>query len=75
MNAIELSFSEEILEGIPAKLPAERAYDNSYNHAPKRKSILSAEETKLALKNALRYFDKKHHPRFLDLNITCLNIE
>jgi urocanate hydratase len=61
MNARELSFSEEILEGIPAKLPAKRVYDNSYNHAPKRKSILSAEETKLALKNALRYFDKKHH--------------
>ena len=61
MNAKELSFSEEILEGIPAKLPAKRVYDNSYNHAPKRKSILSAEETKLALKNALRYFDKKHH--------------
>ena len=66
MNAIELSFSEEILEGIPAKLPAERAYDNSYNHAPKRKSILSAEETKLALKNALRYFDKKHHPVLIE---------
>ena len=61
MNAIELTFKEEILEGIPASLPPKRAYDSSYNHAPKRKSILSAEETKLALKNALRYFDKKHH--------------
>ena len=61
MNAIELTFKEEILEGIPEKLPPKRAYDSSYNHAPKRKSILSAEEIKLALKNALRYFDKKHH--------------
>ncbi|MDC1265715.1 urocanate hydratase [Flavobacteriaceae bacterium] len=61
MNATELTFKDEILEGIPASLPPKRAYDNSYNHAPKRKSILSAEETKLALKNALRYFDKKHH--------------
>jgi urocanate hydratase len=61
MNAIELTFKEEILEGIPAILPKKMAYDPSYNHAPKRKSILSAEETKLALKNALRYFDKKHH--------------
>ena len=61
MNAIELTFKEEILEGIPDVLPPKRAYDSSYNHAPKRKSILSVEETKLALKNALRYFDKKHH--------------
>ena len=61
MNAIELTFKEEILEGIPEVLPPKRAYDSSYNHAPKRKSILSVEETKLALKNALRYFDKKHH--------------
>jgi len=59
MNAIELTFKEEILEGIPEVLPPKRAYDSSYNHAPKRKSILSVEETKLALKNALRYFDKK----------------
>ena len=61
MNAIELSFCDEILEGIPENLPPKRAYDSSYNHAPKRKSVLNAEETKLALKNALRYFDKKHH--------------
>ena len=60
MNALEFSFSEEILDGIPAKMPAKRAYDDSYNHAPKRKSILNTEETKLALKNALNYFDKKH---------------
>ncbi|MBP8879222.1 MAG: urocanate hydratase, partial [Flavobacteriales bacterium] len=31
------------------------------SHAPKRKDILSAEEKKLALRNALRYFPKKHH--------------
>ena len=49
MNAIELTFKDEISEGIPANLPPKRAYDNSYNHAPKRKSILSAEETKLFL--------------------------
>jgi urocanate hydratase len=61
MNALKRTFQEEIIEGIPAKLPPKRAYDSSYNHAPKRKSILSADETKLALKNALRYFDKEHH--------------
>ena len=56
-----LSFKEEIIEGIPNELPSKRAYDNSVSHAPKRKDILTEEEKKLALKNALRYFDKKHH--------------
>ena len=61
MNAIDITFEEEILEGIPKYLPEIQAYDDTYNHAPKRKSILSKEETKLALRNALRYFEKKHH--------------
>ena len=65
MNTIELTFKDEILEGIPATLPPIRPYDDSYNHAPKRKSILGAEDVKLALKNALRYFDKKHHPTLI----------
>jgi urocanate hydratase len=54
-------FKSQILQGIPDELPAEKAYDHSLNHAPKRKDILNAEEKKLALRNALRYFDKKHH--------------
>ena len=61
MSTTEPTFESEIREGIPATLPPKRMYDRNYNHAPKRKSILSSEETKLALKNALRYFDKKHH--------------
>lgn len=59
MNAKE--FKKIILQGIPAKLPVPKPFDNSINHAPKRKDILTVEEKKLALKNALRYFDKKHH--------------
>lgn len=55
------SFQEEIAEGIPAYLPEHIAYDNNVNHAPKRKDILNHEEKKLALKNALRYFDKRFH--------------
>ncbi len=55
------TFQEQIKEGIPHTLPKKRAYDQTVNHAPRRKSILSAEEEKLALKNALRYFDKEHH--------------
>jgi len=56
-----LTFSEQILQGIPGELPEIKEYDLSINHAPKRKAILTAEEKKLALKNALRYFHPKHH--------------
>ena len=55
------AFQASIREGIPATLPPARPLDPSVPHAPKRKDILSAEEKKLALKNALRYFDRKHH--------------
>ena len=55
------TFKNKIFEGIPAVLPQPKTYDTSINHAPKRKAILSTEEKKLALRNALRYFDKKHH--------------
>lgn len=56
-------FQESILEGIPSELPEAPAYDPDTNHAPKRKDILSEKEKELALRNALRYFDKKHHAR------------
>ncbi|SHH02829.1 urocanate hydratase [Winogradskyella jejuensis] len=61
MQATQMSFAEQILEGIPSELPQPKPYDPSINHAPIRKDILSKEEKKLALQNALRYFDKKHH--------------
>ena len=55
------SFKENILAGIPNKIPQKKEYDPNINHAPKRKNILSEDEKKLALKNALRYFPKEHH--------------
>lgn len=58
-----MTFQEQIKQGIPATLPPKKEYDLSINHAPKRKDILSADEKKLALRNALRYFDEKHHPQ------------
>ncbi|WP_271405804.1 urocanate hydratase [Tenacibaculum soleae] len=65
-----LSFKKQIKQGIPNELPEMPVYDSSINRAPKRKEILTAEEKKLALRNALRYFDKKHHevllPEFAD---------
>tara|TARA_B110000902_G_scaffold223125_1_gene259750 strand:+ start:1328 stop:3316 length:1989 start_codon:yes stop_codon:yes gene_type:complete len=60
-----MTFKEQIQQGIPAVLPNKIRYDLEMNHAPKRKDILSADEKKLALRNALRYFDKKHHAELL----------
>lgn len=54
-------FRLDIAGGIPDVLPAPKPYDASINHAPKRKDILTREEKELALRNALRYFPKKHH--------------
>lgn len=57
----KLSFAEQILQGIPDQLPTPKPYDPTINHAPKRKEILTASEKKLAIRNALRYFDARHH--------------
>ncbi|NNL09545.1 MAG: urocanate hydratase [Croceitalea sp.] len=54
-------FKNQIQQGIPNQLPQKRVYPKGGNPAPKRKEILSLEEKKLALKNALRYFPKKWH--------------
>lgn len=56
-----LSFAQEIQEGIPTNIPTEKSWDSNVNHAPKRKNILSKEEKKLAIANALRYFPKEQH--------------
>ena len=48
-------------EGIPAQIPDAQPYDTTVNHAPKRKDILTKEQKRLALKNALRYFPKEQH--------------
>jgi urocanate hydratase len=54
-------FQDQIRQGIPASLPPKKERNPDVSHAPKRKDILSAEEKKLALKNALRYFPKEWH--------------
>ncbi len=56
-----MNFKEHILEGIPNILPSKKEYNLEANHAPKRKEILSLEEKKLAIRNALRYFPKAWH--------------
>ena len=60
-NEFYMTFKEQIKQGIPDVLPKIKEYELDINHAPKRKEILSADEKKLALRNALRYFDAKHH--------------
>ncbi|MBR4512868.1 MAG: urocanate hydratase [Bacteroidales bacterium] len=54
-------FQKEILAGIPDFLPEVKPYDPNINHAPKRKDILTPEQKKLAVRNALRYFDPRFH--------------
>lgn len=60
-----MTFQEQIQQGIPTELPQPKPYETHINHAPKRKEILTDEEKKLALRNALRYFDPKHHTELL----------
>lgn len=63
-------FKSEIINGIPTELPEKKPYETTVSHAPKRKEILTKKEKKLALRNALRYFDPSLHavlaPEFLE---------
>ena len=63
-------FQQSILEGIPAQLPEAQKNDPTVSHAPRRKDILTKEEKKLALRNALRYFKPEWHavlaPEFME---------
>ena len=63
-------FQNELRQGIPQTLPPLPPYDTTVNHAPRRKDILSPDEKRLALRNALRYFPKEQHkvlaPEFAD---------
>jgi urocanate hydratase len=55
------AFHRAIQAGIPSNWPDMPTWDDTMNHAPKRKEILTPEEKKLALRNALRYFKKEWH--------------
>ncbi|MBX9806881.1 MAG: urocanate hydratase [Flavobacteriaceae bacterium] len=60
-----MTFKEQIQEGIPNILPLPKPFEASINHAPKRKEILSSEEKKLAIRNALRYFEPQYHAELI----------
>ena len=54
-------FEQQIRRGIPSELPPARPYDTTVSHAPRRKAILTPEQERLALRNALRYFPAEWH--------------
>ncbi len=56
-----LDFKQQILQGIPTQLPDLKPRASEVSHAPGRKAILTKEEKKLALRNALRYFPAACH--------------
>lgn len=60
-----MTFQDQIKQGIPSVLPPKKTYNPNVSHAPKRKEILSDQEKKLALKNALRYFEPKFHAELI----------
>ena len=60
-----MDFRTAITEGIPSQLPPKKELNLNVSHAPKRKEILNAEEKKLALRNALRYFPTEWHKELI----------
>lgn len=55
------NFQKQIVEGIPTQLPAPKEPNLKYPHAPLRRDVLTIEEKRLAIKNALRYFPAQWH--------------
>ena len=60
-----MNFKQHISAGIPIHIPEKKEYDTNVNHAPVRENILNSSEKKLAIKNALRYFDAKFHKNLI----------
>ncbi|MHA1154391.1 MAG: urocanate hydratase [Alphaproteobacteria bacterium] len=54
-------FQRLIRQGIPAEIPPRPSDDPTISHAPVRPMLLSADEKRLALRNALRYFPAALH--------------
>lgn len=58
----EVSFQEEIIQGIPTELPEHPVESaEGVNHAPHRPRVLDTQGERLALRNALRYFPAEQH--------------
>lgn len=65
MERFDENFQNEIVDGIPRVLPFVKEYDVTLNHAPRRGVSLSDSQKKLALRNALRYFDNSLHEKLV----------
>ena len=65
-HTTSMNFKESIRAGIPSVLPPAKERDPKVNHAPKRKHILSEDESRLAMRNALRYFPKELHAQLAE---------
>ena len=50
-----------LLSGIPDNLPNHPGHDDSVDHAPNRRQVLDENGKRLAIKNALRYFNRELH--------------
>ena len=65
-------FQQAIQNGICKSLPELKPLDPNVSHAPRRviEGVLTPKEKKLAVRNALRYFEPKHHetlaPEFMN---------
>lgn len=66
-------FHQDIRQGIPTIIPGKQPINPTVNHAPKRKEILTPEEKKLAVRNALRYFPKDQHAELINDFLDELN--
>ena len=65
-----MTFSNDIQVGIPEHIPDMPKMDPKISRAPKRAHVLTADEKRLAVENALRYFPAHSHnelaPEFAD---------
>tara|TARA_B100001057_G_scaffold488536_1_gene573057 strand:- start:20108 stop:22105 length:1998 start_codon:yes stop_codon:yes gene_type:complete len=56
-----MNLKEQIRKGMPSTIPSMPNFLSGVSRAPNRKKILNANEKKLAIRNALRYFPSSFH--------------
>ncbi len=62
---LESTQNKRIQISLPKELPSKLEFDSKYRRAPHRGSVLSLEEQKLAIKNALRYIPEQLHEQII----------
>ena len=65
-----LRMRASVVQGMPDDLPPHPGTDDTVDHAPNRRQILTEPQKRLAVENALRYVHPNHHdvlgPEFLE---------